>query len=282
MSNGNKIRLKEMSHKKLRKLCKGLGRQCADYSKENGMLLNSEAKKAEQIGELKKYARSLEQTLASEARRIKDKDKRIADLEHALDAMGNGPDSNWTNDQDIAGSLKQLNQKTARNVGIDPGGKSYDATYIGEMPSNLNMGVDGQLRSFNEMTDVEFATFVAEDVRRAMVEDEPDKVEDDEAIKRTTQRNKFGSDVLNVGNMSETMTEQEKQAAEWAIRNGHHQPEGTPEPNRMESVRVKSADEISAENKQKHVDMVCNEIQQDASRILNATEYISPGMTDKT
>lgn len=258
----NKIRLKEMSHKKLRKLCKGLGRQCADYSKENGMLLNSEAKKAEQIGELKKYARSLEQMLASEARRIKDKDKRIKDLEDALDSLGNVPDPNWDNKRDVLKDVQEAIDRAKSHTG-----------YIGEMPTNMAMGVDGQLRSFNEMNDVEFATFVAEDVRRAMVEDEPDKVEEyipksadvDEAV--AYAKHTMGSELESIA---------------WAKRNGHHQPEGTPEPNRMESVRVKSADEISAENKQKHVDMVCNEIQQDASRILNATEYISPGMTDKT
>lgn len=227
----NKIRLKEMSHKKLRKFAKGLAKQCQEYSKENGMLLNSEAKKAGEIGDLKRYATSLEKTLASEARRIKEKNEKLEEKNKRIEDLQQSNTSLLVKQRELRDKITDLEH-------------ALDA-----LGNGVTMGVDGQLRSFNEMTDVEFATFVAEDVRRAMVEDEPDKVEDAEVT--------------------------------WAIRNGHHQPEGTPEPNRMENVRIKTADEISAENKQKHVDIVCNEIQKDASRILNAIDYIDSGHTDK-
>ena len=44
------------------------------------------------------------------------------------------------------------------------------------------------------------------------------------------------------------------EAVEWAKRNGHHFPEGKPEKDRMASVVVKSADEISEENRKKAED----------------------------
>lgn len=333
MSKEKKIRLKEMSHKKLRKLCKKLGEELniANAAKGNALRdlvviknreiswkaqfdaevyykkqvqekaskLSVELTKAEdEIGELKSYARSLEKTVASEARRIQEKNekieeknKRIEELELALDAFGN------------------------RSMPI---GKL--TPFIGELPEDVSMSIDGQLMTEEEEAE-KHAAWVAREVARAMQENydnvheeqvegdcighsESERVDMigsifgvptsgkivptalnteqivtpvsqeqinkkmDEAVEWAKRNNKFGTDVLTVGDMAETMTEQEKEAAEWAIRNGHHQPEGNPEPNKMDSVRIKSADEISAENIDKHTEMVCNDIAKDKSRFL--------------
>lgn len=203
----NKLQLKKMSHKKLRKLCKQFGKEVTElsitlsnlkgefttvkqreiswkqqldaevYYKNQAINKSKElsiqlTKLEDTHGDLKQHARSLEKLLASTAR---NKDKRIEELEHALDALGYKPSSESTK-------------------------------YIGEMPEELVMGVDGQLS------------------------EKPAKV--DEAV-------------------------------EWAKRNGHHFPNGRPDKGRSTDVVVKSADEISVENR------------------ANYIEYIESGRTDK-
>lgn len=62
------------------------------------------------------------------------KDKRIEELELALDALGYTPD-NLPMDKAVDLGVKMLTKKLGGNT-----------PYIGQMPDELNMGVDGQLR----------------------------------------------------------------------------------------------------------------------------------------
>jgi hypothetical protein len=120
--------------------------------------------------------------------------------------------------------------------------------YIGMMPGSLTMGVDGQL---NERDCVEHKWVLG----KGVVTKSEEVVDEDNRIVTP----------ISQENINKKMDE----AVAWAKRNGHHQPEGNPDPDRSTSVRIKSADEISAENVEKHTEIVCNDIANDKSRLLN-------------
>lgn len=113
------------------------------------------------------------------------------------------------------------------NKALDSVG-SNKITYIGQMPGSLVMGNAGQLveKPNKDNAGVGHYPF-----------DEEGHVPFDEPTNGVSNK---PADV--------------DEAVEWAKRNGHHFPEGKPEKDRMESVVVKSADEISEENRKKAED----------------------------
>jgi hypothetical protein len=148
--------------------------------------------------------------------------------------------------------------------------------FIGELPEDVGMGIDGQLRPYRELSDVEHQAWVASEVARAMQEcttDEQselvgnyDNVHEEQVDGDCIGHTKAEQIVTPVS--QEQINKKMDEAVEWAKRNGHHQPEGNPEPNKMDAVRLKTVDEISAENIDKHTEMVCNDIAKDKSRFL--------------
>jgi len=279
MMSKDKIRLKEMSHKKLRKLCKKLGNEIA---KHNGERLLWRKKLENETLE----AINLQGMLKTKNKKIEEKDKRIEELEQHLDRY------------------------------LMPIGK-IKTPFIGELPEDVGMGIDGQLRPYREMNDTEHQAWVAREVARAMQENydnvheeqvegncightKPADVEEghvpfDEptngvgpakptgVVESDSQRVDMVGALFGVPQADgyipkteqivtpvsqEQINKKMDEAVEWAKRNGHHQPEGNPEPNKMDTVKIKTADEISAENIDKHTEMVCNDIAQDKSRLL--------------
>lgn len=150
--------------------------------------------------------------------------KRIADLEHALDALG------YESKGEFIESMTEL-------------GKAYDPAYIGQMPNTLNMGVDGQLKTEEERyTAIEQSEIAEEAEHAAWVASE---------VARVQQEN-FDNRIVTPVSQEEINKTVDNAAVEWAERNGHHFPNGRPDKDRSTSVHIKSADVISAENKEKH------------------------------
>lgn len=248
-----KIRLKEMSHKKLRKLCKKLGEELQQTTSDLKYVSSKyEARKLmeenwkqqfdaevyyknQALNKIGKLEKRISDELACYHSQLEKKEKRIVELE------------------------KQLNGPRMPIGKVTP--------FIGELPEDVGMGIDGQLRPYREMSDVEHQAWVAREVARAMQENY-DNVHEEQVEGDCIGHTKAEQIVTPVS--QEQINKKMDEAIEWAKRNGHHQPEGNPEPNKMDAVRLKSADEISAENIDKHTEMVCNDIAQDKSRFLDS------------
>lgn len=201
-------------------------------------------------GDLKQHARSLEKSLASTAR---DKDKHIADLEHALDFLGMSLDES-----------KKIHFK-------DKTMERHLTDYIGEIPEELVMGVDGQLKNIKDMTQdeahsayVNQTQVVHQGVECIITEFESDL--DDTGFKvlldpQDGVKSEFVS-VEGTGHQpfdepTNGVSEPAKidEAVEWAKRNGHHFPNGKPDKDRMKEVSIPSAEEISQENRTRSINL---------------------------
>jgi hypothetical protein len=214
----NKIKLKKMSHKQLRKLCKGVARD----------LHTVNAAKNEAVRQVEVYKdreKSLKVQFDAE---VYYKNKYLQDLNTAEDELYRYR------------MQCERYEKRIEELELALDGTTTKMPYIGEMPDDLQMGVDGQLRE--EGNCVGHQPF-----------DEP-----------------TNGVIDSEGNHLIPKSADVDAAVEWAKRNGHHQPEGNPEPNKMNNVRIKSADEISAENVERHTEIVCNDIANDKSRLLES------------
>ena len=276
-----KLRLKEMSRKQLRKLAKGLAKELKDTSElanQRGEQWNEATRQIEIIKDrevrwkaqfdaevhYKTQALRLVNELEDELNRYKMQkdrdDKTIETLREACDFLGGSSEDvlKWKAAYEYLsrypGTFKYDGNEwviTGLEGAIDLGVKISEATYIGQMPDNLQMGVDGQLRVVGHQPFDEPTNGVVCDVCKGGGY---------EQFPGEPCRECNGERVIKPADVDA--------AVEWAKRNGHHQPEGNPEPDKMETVKVKSADEISAENREKHTEMVCKDIQEDKSRLL--------------
>lgn len=233
-----KLRLKQMSHKQLRKLVKRLGKEVTELNTS----LNSVRNRVTNLiadrdtlntakNNLFKHNEELKRDYKRQyecndryVEELEGHKKHIADLEHAL---------------------VELNKQTASKIGYGyPGiGKS---TFIGEMPDTLNMGVDGQIKTVEERyAAVEQSEIAETEEHAAWVASE---------VARVQQEN-FDNRIVTPVSQEEINKTVDNAAVEWAERNGHHFPNGRPDKDRSTSVHIKSADEISADNAARHEEM---------------------------